>query len=178
MLGNWIMPGKMRLSWFQAQTPDNLLQYQIQINSGQQQQQPQLQQPQQFPPLTQNFPQQPQLAPQQQPLVIKPLQQAQQLPARPPVAKPQQIIRKKPSLSSSRDNQITRPGSLFGKLRKHGDGFDDAGSFFKFDFHPEEKLAMSASLDYWSSTNPLKTFAGIEKYFDFDKQASIVKLNS
>ena len=162
MLGNWIMPGKMRLSWFQAQTPDNLLQYQIQINSGQQQQQPQLQQPQQFLQQTQNFPQQPQLAPvQQQPLVIKPLQQAQQLPSQPQVAEPQQIIRKKPSLSSSRDNQITRPGSLFGKLRKHGDGFDDAGTFFKFDFHPEEKLAMSASLDYWSSTNLLKTLRAL-----------------
>ena len=52
------------------------------------------------------------------------------------------------TMSSSLDNQIIRPGSLFGKLRKQGDGFVDAGTFFKFDFHPEEKLAMSASLDY------------------------------
>ena len=119
-----------------------MLQYQIQINNGQQHQQPQLQ----------TFPQQPQQFTQQQPLVVQPLQQAQQLsaklPAKLPVAKQQQIIRKKPSLSSSLDNQIVRPGSLFGKLRKQGDGFDDAGTFFKFDFHPEEKLAMSASLDY------------------------------
>ena len=125
-----------------------MLQYQIQINNGQQQQQPQLQQPQRFPQQPQQFSQQPKIAPvQQQPLAVQPLHQAKQ-PAPAPVVKPQQIIRKKPSLSSSLANQIIRPGSLFGKLRKQGDGFDDAGTFFKYDFHPEEKLAMVASLDY------------------------------
>ena len=72
-----------------------------------------------------------------------------------PVAPVVQLkIQKKPALkpssfSSSLDNQIVSPpGSLFGKLRKEGDGFDDAGTFFKYDYHPEEKLAMSVTLDF------------------------------
>ena len=72
-----------------------------------------------------------------------------------PVAPVVQLkIQKKPALkpasfSSSLDNHIASPpGSLFGKLRKEGDGFDDAGTFFKYDYHPEEKLAMSVSLDF------------------------------
>ena len=63
-------------------------------------------------------------------------------------ARPVQRARQKASLSSSLDNSLVTRGGLFAQLSKTAK-FEEAGALFKYDFHPEEKLAiMSSSLDY------------------------------
>ena len=62
--------------------------------------------------------------------------------------RPVQRARQKASLSSSLDNSLVTRGGLFAQLSKTAK-FEEAGALFKYDFHPEEKLAiMSSSLDY------------------------------